>query len=184
MEIKERILRILEAMKAMDNVQEYYKNHDDLTVLDFNSLTFIEFVVKLEEEFDIEFDDESLDYSMFTSLFVLCKYIESLMDGQEYEFKADGIEEETANNQEIDDERTERVREDILTILGHRCNVEQLNKDVWKMQLADLELSMEQGQEIFLEIQKTFDVELDQKIILAYNLFTLEKICFYIVSQI
>jgi len=184
MGIKERILGILENMNTMDNVKEYYKDHDDLTELKFDSLTFIGFVVKLEEEFDIEFDDESLDYSKFVSLFVLCKYVESLMDDGNGELEPASLVESEEEGSEADDEKTEQVRAEVLKILGHYCDVEQLGSDVWESQLSDLGFSMEQGQKILQEIQSMFHVELDQKIILAYNLFTLKKICSYLGSQI
>lgn len=44
-----------------------------------NSISFISMVVKLEAEFGFEFEDEALDYNKFTSLNLLCNYVEDMM---------------------------------------------------------------------------------------------------------
>lgn len=41
---------------------------DNLIALGVNSLTFISLIVKCEREFEIEFDDDELDYNVFNSL--------------------------------------------------------------------------------------------------------------------
>ena len=42
-----------------------------------NSITIIEFLVKIEDEFDIEFDIENMTVEKFESLHDLCDYVQS-----------------------------------------------------------------------------------------------------------
>ncbi|PWW07337.1 acyl carrier protein [Paenibacillus cellulosilyticus] len=48
----------------------------DLLDLEIDSITFIKLIVALENEFDIEFDDGSLDAEYFNTLQKLKEYVE------------------------------------------------------------------------------------------------------------
>jgi len=49
---------------------------NDLSKLGLDSINFIQIVVSIEEEFQIEFEDEFLDYSRYLLLEDLCEYVE------------------------------------------------------------------------------------------------------------
>lgn len=48
----------------------------DFQELGINSIAFVRLIVALENEFDVEFDDGSLDVNSFTTLRQLLKYAE------------------------------------------------------------------------------------------------------------
>lgn len=56
---------------------------DNLILLGLNSITFIKIVVACENEFDIEFDDDMLDYEIFDSLRKLSECIKNKMEVEE-----------------------------------------------------------------------------------------------------
>ena len=50
-----------------------------LTDLNVNSLNFIEIVVKIEDEFSIEFEDDKLMYNSFATIDDLISYVKTLI---------------------------------------------------------------------------------------------------------
>lgn len=58
--------------------QTYYEDVMDVDFqeLGINSIAFVRLIVALENEFDVEFDDGSLDVNSFTTLRQLMKYAE------------------------------------------------------------------------------------------------------------
>ena len=80
MKIKNQIINIL--CRYLENVteDEIQNNENNLLRLGINSIVFIKLVVEIEKEFDIEFDDEMLDYTQFNSLGMLCAYVEKCLD--------------------------------------------------------------------------------------------------------
>ncbi|WP_113700940.1 acyl carrier protein [Nonomuraea lactucae] len=50
-----------------------------LVDLGYDSLSFIELVLRVENEFGVEFDDERLDYRRFERVGDLLRYVESLL---------------------------------------------------------------------------------------------------------
>ncbi len=82
MDIKKSLMESICEYCDMENINTYLQCNDDLTKLGMNSISFIKLVVNLENKFNIEFDDENLDYNKFTSLIALCDYIkEKLKNG-------------------------------------------------------------------------------------------------------
>jgi len=67
-DIKELILRTAE----LDI--EQYKDHD-ISTLGINSIQYIKIIVAIEQEYDMEFSDESLLEGYFTSLEQLVDYV-------------------------------------------------------------------------------------------------------------
>lgn len=55
---------------------EQLKVNDNLTELEINSIMFIKIIVGVENQFNIEFDDEALDYSKFVSMESLVHYVQ------------------------------------------------------------------------------------------------------------
>jgi len=80
MDVKSKIIRIIVENSENDMIEEYLQANDDLSKIGFNSISFIKTVVDIENEFDIEFEDEALDYSLFLSLENLCKYVKNMIE--------------------------------------------------------------------------------------------------------
>lgn len=76
---KDKIIEIISATLEDESVKEMLENNNDLSQLQINSISFIKIVVELENEFDIEFSDEALDYSRFSTSENLCEYIEEML---------------------------------------------------------------------------------------------------------
>ena len=74
---REKIIEIVANNCDMDNVSEYLQSNDDLSKIGMNSVKFIKLLVDFEDDFNIEFDSDELDYSKFNSFNTLCDFIES-----------------------------------------------------------------------------------------------------------
>lgn len=76
---KDIIVRIIEVLKkhieSNGNVDEI-TDHSKISDLGINSISFIKFVVALESEFDIEFEDDSLDFNGFETIRDIANYVE------------------------------------------------------------------------------------------------------------
>lgn len=51
-----------------------------LGTLDVNSMTFLMLVTNVEDEFDIEFDDDEINYEMFGDFDSFCELIKNKME--------------------------------------------------------------------------------------------------------
>lgn len=78
MDTREKIVEILVTLTENEELRERLKESPALTNIGVNSLIFVKLVVELEDEFDITFDDEKLDYEGFANLDDLRRYIDSL----------------------------------------------------------------------------------------------------------
>ncbi len=78
MNTREKIVEILARLTENEELKEHLKESSDLTDIGVNSMFFIKLVVELEDEFDITFDDEKLDYESFSDLDELSIYVDSL----------------------------------------------------------------------------------------------------------
>ncbi|KAF6582687.1 MULTISPECIES: phosphopantetheine-binding protein [Paenibacillus] len=76
MEIRKKVIKLITDNLETENVKKNVINEDDLSQMGINSIVFIQLVVALENEFGIEFEVEALDYKKFTSLDLICSYIE------------------------------------------------------------------------------------------------------------
>ena len=90
MGIREKIIEILAVHSDMENVNKYFHENDNLNKLRMNSISFIKMVIDLEREFNFEFEDEALNYSKFTSLNLLCDYVEEQMRLNNITYDPDG----------------------------------------------------------------------------------------------
>ena len=73
--IEEKVLQIIKTNIDLEDPSEEIGLEDDLLLLGINSISFVKIVVALEDEFDMEFDDEDLDYSLFRNANILIDYI-------------------------------------------------------------------------------------------------------------
>lgn len=74
-EIKDKIKQIIHSVIEVEITDD-----DDLFEQGLNSINIIEIIVKIEDEFDIEFDEENLSFEYLKSLSSICKYVNSKLD--------------------------------------------------------------------------------------------------------
>ena len=81
---KERVLKTINILvyngsfELEINIEEL--NEETLIAdMGLNSITFIQLIVALENEFDIEFEDEMLDYKKISKIKHLCDYIDQII---------------------------------------------------------------------------------------------------------
>lgn len=81
-DIRERTIRILtQVLQDKTNVHEFFDSNNNIQDIGISSLQFIQMIVYLEQEFDIEFDDDiSLD--AFYDLSYLLTYLEKKIQGE------------------------------------------------------------------------------------------------------
>lgn len=77
METIKKITDIVE--KELDGVEVIISADENLKSLGINSLNFIKLIIAIEDEFDIEFEDENLDYNQYSSLRQLAEYVDKLI---------------------------------------------------------------------------------------------------------
>ena len=76
-DIKARVTKILQDHITIANLNEEQLAEKNLGDLGINSLNFVKLVVAFEEEFEIEFDGEELNYNGFRTLADIVSLIES-----------------------------------------------------------------------------------------------------------
>lgn len=75
MEIKERMFSIIS--RTFDGKVSIEKiEKEGIAALGINSMKFLLLVTSIENEFDIEFDDEEINYDMFGDFHQICANIE------------------------------------------------------------------------------------------------------------
>ncbi len=79
MNIKEQVILILEEILHDGSIHKKVENQSNLSFLNLNSITFIKLVIEFENVFNVEFDDDKLDYENFKTLDEVCNYIRSLL---------------------------------------------------------------------------------------------------------
>ncbi|WP_151736031.1 acyl carrier protein [Paenibacillus tengchongensis] len=79
MTLNEKIIEIANAI-TIDDKRIIFIQNDGSMLLDVNSITFVRLVVGIEEYFNIEFDDDALDFSKFPTLNTLSEYIEKKLN--------------------------------------------------------------------------------------------------------
>lgn len=80
METEVRICKVLSEVMGRELTPEQLKNQR-LSSLNINSMTFLKIIVNLEDEFDVTFDDEEINYDMFGSFEQLCRLMETNRGG-------------------------------------------------------------------------------------------------------
>ena len=75
-DIRAQLAQIIADNLEGEETLEQLKENDDLTELEINSILFIKIIVSIENQFNIEFDDEALDYSKFVSMENLIYYVQ------------------------------------------------------------------------------------------------------------
>lgn len=81
-ELTNRVIALLESTCAAEHIKfpPRVNGSSALASLGLNSLLFIKFVVRLEVEFDIDFDDENMDVRNFTTINDIVAYVEQNAD--------------------------------------------------------------------------------------------------------
>ena len=75
-DIRAQLAQIIADNLEGEETLEQLKENDDLTQLEINSILFIKIIVSIENQFNIEYDDEALDYSKFVSMENLIYYVQ------------------------------------------------------------------------------------------------------------
>lgn len=75
-DIRAQLAQIIADNLEGEETLEQLKENDDLTQLEINSILFIKIIIGIENQFNIEFDDEALDYSKFVSMENLIYYVQ------------------------------------------------------------------------------------------------------------
>jgi len=76
---QDRIINLICTDIAVDLSSEDMTGQSSLfDDLNFDSIKVIELLTKLEEEFEIELDDEDLDFQVFASIDSLTKFVDSV----------------------------------------------------------------------------------------------------------
>ena len=171
MEIREKIIKILSAHSEKENVYQYLHESDDLTQLGMNSITFIKMIVVLECEFDFEFEDDVLDYNKFTSLNLLCDYVEEMMRKNNVVYSPT----------EKTDEKTIR---DLLIQMVSKLTDSSFLVDPSFNDLTTINLSRDDANKLIVEIRECFSVLLDEDTIVRESLFLLDNLCNHIFNSI
>ena len=78
--IEKRVLAVLKDTLKKDYTIEQLRTNG-LASLEVNSMTFLMLVTNIENEFDIEFDDDEINYEMFGDFDKFCTLIEKRMEG-------------------------------------------------------------------------------------------------------
>lgn len=76
MDIREQIIKIMTEILQDENIKIDLNSEDEWNHLNMNSIKFVRLIVEIEKKFDIEFEDEFLDYNEFSSIAQLCEYVE------------------------------------------------------------------------------------------------------------
>lgn len=79
MDIREQILDVIEMILQDGNIRSAVDINDDLAYLGVNSINYVKIVIELEDELDIEFEDDKIDFSQFPTFTDLCTYVEKLV---------------------------------------------------------------------------------------------------------
>lgn len=79
MDIREQILDVIEMILQDGNIRSAVDINDDLAYLGINSINYVKIVIELEDELDIEFEDDKIDFSQFPTFTDLCTYVEKLV---------------------------------------------------------------------------------------------------------
>ena len=74
-EIKNTLYRIVGEVLEIDNIKECLDEEGNFKDIELTSVNYLKIIVAIEEEFEIEFDDELLDFESFLSIDSLCSYI-------------------------------------------------------------------------------------------------------------
>lgn len=78
--IEEKLLEILKNNSKVENLEARDLNEITFNEMGVNSLNFIKIIVELEEAFNIEFDDEQINYGLLNNIHDLIVLIKEKMD--------------------------------------------------------------------------------------------------------
>lgn len=79
MNVEEKVIEILKRNTNLANVELSDLSKVSLNDLGFNSLNFIKVIVELEDMFDIEFDDNQINYKLLSNIQKLVEMIKKLI---------------------------------------------------------------------------------------------------------
>jgi acyl carrier protein len=73
---EEKVRLILNEICKINSSTKNLKLDDDIFEVGVDSISFIKVVLKLEEEFNVKFEDDNLDYNKFRTIKQLVDYLE------------------------------------------------------------------------------------------------------------
>lgn len=76
MDIKKKIIEILERNSKLKNIDATMLDKITFNDLGVNSLNFIKIIVEIEDEFEMEFDDDQINYDLLNNINDLVSLIE------------------------------------------------------------------------------------------------------------
>jgi len=76
MNVRDEVIDVLSIQRSSEEIFKLLEEGDTLAPLTFNSLEFIKLIVELELKFEIDFEDEDIDFDKFQSFNYLISYIE------------------------------------------------------------------------------------------------------------
>lgn len=76
MDIKKKIIEILERNSKLKNIDATMLDKITFNDLGVNSLNFIKIIVEIEDEFEMEFDDDQINYDLLNNINDLVSFIE------------------------------------------------------------------------------------------------------------
>jgi len=81
--MKEKIKTIISQVKENIDINSISDNADLMNDIGLDSLQMINFLLQLEDNFDVELDFDSLDYSHMRSLPKLVRFMENMMSSSD-----------------------------------------------------------------------------------------------------
>lgn len=82
MSLQESLCNIIKEVLENDKINNNEIAEGSLISLGFNSISFIKMVIKIETEFDIQYDDDMLLIDKLNTLEYLSKYVQSKIDAR------------------------------------------------------------------------------------------------------
>lgn len=78
--MEEKIIKIICNALGNNDISDSILESKDLAEFGFNSLNFIKIIVKLEDEFSIQFSDDELKCSNYNSVYKILNLVRSKID--------------------------------------------------------------------------------------------------------
>jgi len=166
--IKDKLIQIIENCSDMPDVGSYLQDYDDLIKLNMSSVQFIKMVIKIEEEFGFEFDDEKLIPSKFDSFNALITYVIESLEINNINY-----------NPKVNDISCNELREELIQLIFDVVKNDELKKSGFN-DLTTIAISTQNIEDIASNIMLNHDIVLNEDIIRRDELYMLDNLVLYI----
>ncbi|SET05122.1 phosphopantetheine-binding protein [[Clostridium] polysaccharolyticum] len=78
MKLFDEIVEMIAQVSETPDCAKLLKQNEQLSVAAVNSISFINLVLLIEDKYEIEFDDEHLDFKDFDTVTSLCEYVKKM----------------------------------------------------------------------------------------------------------